>query len=829
MKLNIILILVMGFSATASFAWNDEETHPTLSEFAAEKYFGPDFMDESVNGDQVRDLIKNGSILEDTGGLAQFAGGTARSLNHFHNASKSTLAEARLSDVPSFIPIGGTATWESTLLWAQDGDNQKTKVQGDWSWGKVRELYFKSLTTSDKSEREQLYADYLTGLGYQMHLIQDMGQPNHVRNDTHVWDGASWVMGFETWARRNDVEIIRKRILNKIPIPAVTVDLKAEYTADPSKVPVANLFDTRGYRGARQPTATFDQGLAEYTNSNFFSENTIFSSEYPANDKHYQPYPRKSETNVQDYINKQMSLTTVTTDDDLGPFDSFLVSKQATTGEKLNCLAAAGPFSRKLYQERGEDKYFYRSFIYDICFPEYAEKLIPASAAYSKALLEYFHRGKIKLTVAAPEDITFRSIKVTAKNDTTDEDMGLGDVSLVIRYKALAETPLGGGKYLLNNPPEGTSTADYTYKVIKLSKKIDLKDATVLTFDLSSDILPLYFDDMTMQLVYKGPLGKETDAVAVSQLEKIDSVYSDFDVSLPPSGVYAKVSGDSVDGTFDELRVTALTDIPGGLSGGTFSLALDYRLATSDPFQSHQVATGPDGAVAYIVKVPVKNGVNSLSQGVPTELVFNLSSVSLPVKATNVYLNVVYNRSSDNKSSAIGHNDISEPTPIDVFNNADKVCIDKKWYDAGMPETIALVDTNHNQIAEELDVYAHNVAKIFYKASSAADPTLASSSNYTFSSPDVLIGGSSPRRLGFILTDYDFRLSVTEEWQNTSRLDPWITSPVVKIFNGVAVNNQENYPIMTSFRTFPLWQGGRFVFANTEDEDSECGWDKLNQ
>lgn len=537
MKFIVSILLILLCIISPVYAWNDEATHPTLSEFAAEKYFGADFMVSYINGIQVKKYIRAGSQLEDTGNLAQFLGGTARSLNHFHNASKATLAEARLTDVPTFMPIGGSPTWESTPLWAQDGDNQRTKVNGDWSWNMVRSVYYKYLITSDSSLRELWQVDYLKGLGYQMHLIQDMGQPNHVRNDTHIWDGASLVLGLETWARRKDVEIIKNQILdNMTTIPAVTVNLIAPFAADSTKAPVANLFDTRSYLGTRSPSAAFNQGLAEYTNANFFSENTIFASEYGTDDKHYQPYPRKDETNIQDFIDEQMALTTVTNDDDFGSFDTFVVKKQTTNGEPLNCIATSGPFSRKLYQEWGEDKYFYRSFMYDSCFREYAEKLIPASVAYSKAMLEYFHRGKLEITPPDQQVYSiidgsmttqqFTTITAKVKNTTPNEAITAGSLVAVARYKVDAN-------YLpdLSNNPTDNTLASFAYSVsapVTISPAMNTTP-TEYIFDFSGSPIPAGITDLTLQVVFKGTLGNETDiAIAVGMKDVSEPTHHVF-------------------------------------------------------------------------------------------------------------------------------------------------------------------------------------------------------------------------------------------------------------------------------------------------------------
>ena len=807
-------IIIIFLACAKAYAWENTITHKDISDAAAKLSLRDSLTGTGyeLNGKNLTlsEWIQEGSELEDAGYMS--SPGTARYRNHFHNplCNAGTPTECGLTDM---------MTGQSALLWAQDGENQSRFVGGDWSWRTVRAHYYHFLTATSKAEIDRFTAMTYLGLGYQVHLVQDISQPDHVRNDAHPIDGSDFLWGFETWTRRQRPLIKQYAATATKP----TVDLTQPY--HDGLAPVGGLMDTGRYTADRAPSAAMNQGLVEYTNANFFSDDTIFAGRFAQDDIHYFPFPRREGTNVQKYFDGSLLPEKVLSEDGKS-VEGLWISKSGE-GETVPHLVRVGTLADMAFTVFGEGDFFYDTLFRDeITYDDYARLLIPRAVGYSAALLDYFFRGKIKFTLAAPEDITFRGIKVTAQNDTAGETMGSGDISLVIRYKAQTETDLGGGKFLLNNP-----SADYSYKVTTL-KNQDLSTPRELTFDFSADPLPADFDDMTMQLVYRGKLGNEDEAVSISKPEPIDAVYTDFDLSLPASGVYAQTSDNTLNATFDELRVTALTTLPGGLTGGRIILALEYNLATSDPFQSQPVNNDPSNATAYIMKAPEKNGVDTLAQNIPVELVFDLTSSPLPVNATNVYLRVHYLDTATAMPMAKGFRDISEPTPIDVFNNADKRCIHGQWYTAGSPEAIAQVDANHNQIAEEEDVYPHNIANIFYKASAASSSpltSLASASNYTFSSPAVLSGGAA-RRLGFILTDYNFKLSGAEQWLNADPHDPWVSlGGDVRVFDGIAVENQEAYSLMTHFRNNLLWNGGRFIFVNTLDENAQCGWDKLNQ
>lgn len=115
MKNIILAIIVLLITVTQSYSWENLYTHPHISQFVAEQYFLSVEMNKPVNGKAAVKWIREGATLEDAGSNLQFLDGTARSLNHFHNPTKSKLDEAGLSDLPFFIPNG-----ESALLWAQD-------------------------------------------------------------------------------------------------------------------------------------------------------------------------------------------------------------------------------------------------------------------------------------------------------------------------------------------------------------------------------------------------------------------------------------------------------------------------------------------------------------------------------------------------------------------------------------------------------------------------------------------------------------------------------------------------------------------------------------
>ena len=128
----------------------------------------------------------------------------------------------------------------------------------------------------------------------------------------------------------------------------------------------------------------------------------MFASEaYSTGHRHYFPYPAKSETNLQAFIENTLKTTPYNNVDgiDYGPsVTSFIITRKNTSGQELNCIAKPGPATKKFYNESGEGSAFYESFVLDdiVFFEEQATYLFPRAVAYSKVLLDYFFRGTIK-------------------------------------------------------------------------------------------------------------------------------------------------------------------------------------------------------------------------------------------------------------------------------------------------------------------------------------------------------------------------------------------------------------------------------------------------
>jgi len=530
-----LLLSVLPFLNKPALAWKASETHRLLARYAADnsvlskskgdylKILGFDSgLDEDLEwGEEtktVKEWLADGAEFEDNSDwLTLVLYGQGRYSNHFHDPLKSW-ESAGLDDWLS----GYHLTGESSLLWAQDREKQAYFTEGDWTWQRIRESYYSALISEQKTLIDEYLAQTFRGLGHQMHLIQDCAVPYHVRNDAHFEKISGWkrrnVAGtslFENWAADN-TPIITPFASNPV-LPAVQFDISHDGLS-----PISQLIDTDQYDGTN-PTADLTQGLAEYTNANFFSEDTVFAAErFSEGDRHYFPYPKASSTDLQNYINKLPE--TVIAEDGVSDSNIY-IAKKTGDGESIDHFVTATYLTHDIYLYESDWQLFERTFYLDEkCHHDYTQKLIPRAVGYSAALLDYFFRGRLEVT-AIPNfiDNQIDGIWLKIKNVTpTGEDMTMTDddrLVLVCRYTPEGANPDGSeDKFVMAN----------TYSCIEgecdtqgnLDGIQNGDEATIYFYlpeeeenQIGMQIVKSAEKSVKCMLVFKGKLGEEETAV----------------------------------------------------------------------------------------------------------------------------------------------------------------------------------------------------------------------------------------------------------------------------------------------------------------------------
>ena len=227
------LLSAFFFGSGIAFAFDQHNTHPALTDEIVD-FYNLIFPDKKLSG-QEKEWIIQGSIDEDS---------AARSLNHFYDPVYDSGIWNNYSSKKWALNSGAQLAWAELTkpvdLYSSLSEDT-TAPNGDYSWPRA-------IKDFAEGNRERA----MKGIGHTLHLLEDAGVPDHTRGDAHPGIHS---MGspFETimakW-NRNNFNIASK--------------LKRE-GIEPTNF--KNLGDYFDY-------------IARYSNSNFFSQDTIDNNKY---------------------------------------------------------------------------------------------------------------------------------------------------------------------------------------------------------------------------------------------------------------------------------------------------------------------------------------------------------------------------------------------------------------------------------------------------------------------------------------------------------------------------------------------------------------------
>lgn len=267
-----------------------------------------------------------------------------------------------------------------------------------------------------------------------------------------------------------------------------------------------------------------------------------------------------------------------------------------------------------------------------------------------------------------------------------------------------------------------------------------------------------------------------------------------IEISIPDDGFYGITDDPAAGFTSIKFKAKNTTEDNEEMTNGTIELVVKYRLSQGNPFTNAYSNTSEE---FYYIVAPEQSGVSSIPRNDPVELSFDLSGDNaIPLWATDLYLYVVFKGKLGNEDNAIavGFKDISEPTPIDLYNNMDKICFNGVWETAGSSALIAYVDNpahggNDNGVANEYDVYAHNLKDVYYRFyPPGQEPQYPSPTEHHHYLPG-LEGGAFNRSI-YVLTDYEFNYTFLTSVETTDANDPWDHLDQLYIIEEQAIKNQ---------------------------------------
>jgi hypothetical protein len=466
-------------------------------------------------------LVLRGAEDEDAG---------RRSLSHFFDPQNGGRGLEYL----------GTASVASPA-WIIDGSGQEEGEEVSYVTAKA--LLHTALIGGTKASRDAALGKTFEALGHVIHHLQDMAQPQHVRNDIHC----------DEWLTR-----LFESSWIRLPVCPVTGAFQPSayenYTFDKVKAMGPQTYAPVDYATFSDPELLWrngGMGVAEFTSHNFVSAGRNFRRDDGI--VTHPEYPSPSATLA--FIYRRQ----ITDPDLLGPqgpnqplageiwFVGTPVTDQYRPSPSLNGRASTySIFDADLVATQDQGAFTLNRFNYAAA----NEFLLPRAAAYSAGLINYFFRGRIGIelpaegvygvldhatTYAAGQG--FDKLKLKLRNASPDgvkpsgervpQAMQGGTLVAVAKYtlNGCYQPDLSGdysGRFDTGEifPPTGCTFQQYlageeqiSQSAAQLGVNLDPTPAE-FTFDFSSQPIPVNARDLRIQVVYTGTLGAEADAIA---------------------------------------------------------------------------------------------------------------------------------------------------------------------------------------------------------------------------------------------------------------------------------------------------------------------------
>ena len=495
--------------------------------------------------------IMRGAIREDDGQWPAQSnpqddpyGETNRFLNHFLDPiTGAPLTAVPLTQTAANWAIGTTSGF-------QDENVKDPLRRNHFTVADARETLFRALTLKrlqggqlvDESQslanaaarqarRKAYWATTFRALGDVLHLNQDMAQPQHTRNDPH--SGAYLVnLGHSSFienyfeARALAVDAFEVGLWFKNAVRITPRPLPPQLCGEGKCIdyPTPSQFTRYADFWSKAPARS---GLADYSNGGFFSAGTNLG-------KNIYVSPSNS---AQDY--QILAISPTNWDGSPQGDTSPVYLYYGLAADLLNPPFSSQPvpltsfsvWDDFMVSSNNNPKYHLIRENYDA----QADLLIPRAIAYSAGLLRFFFRGEMEISAPAEgvyavidtstpvckDTCGFNKVKLKVKNMTPNENMGPGMLLAVVKFhrNACYVSDLSGDpgapgfvgdtcrvkeeEIVVSDPVNGFSLATNAEQTVSF------------TFPPSARI-PINATDVSLQVVFRGPLGTEIDAVAVT-------------------------------------------------------------------------------------------------------------------------------------------------------------------------------------------------------------------------------------------------------------------------------------------------------------------------
>lgn len=471
----------------------------------------------------IAQLIGEGAFDEDQGWS---------SLNHFYDP----LLDRPLT--PS--PVSSWRSWE----WMVEPNGPIFRQ--DRSLRDARDYFYQALTFNEGSpqeadaERGTNWGLLFLSLGGAAHHMQDMAQPQHVRNDQHC----------DRWYcfHKENPSLYELYTVNR----AGKVDALAA-TASPMYPGSTEFTQLRHFWFNHSETYP---GIAEFTNRHFVSQGTNFTLDEDQVNTGTYPEPRPGPAT--DYPVTQLfanagespdpAIVALCEESDPA-LDCTMTMYSTALSEKASTLSI---FDQDLkprgltvtYTSGAMGPGYTTERLFSLNrfnFDDAHQTLIPQAVAYSAGLINFFFRGSLRIdppalgAYAVADHATaqgFDTVKAKITNTTPNEAMNGGTLVAIAKFhrNGCYQADLSGeftqddAGNLITPCPDYRSAEEHIVTSAKQSLTLASGEQQELSFTFGGPI-PMDATDLYLQVVYRGILGDESDGMAVGTADLAEPTF----------------------------------------------------------------------------------------------------------------------------------------------------------------------------------------------------------------------------------------------------------------------------------------------------------------
>jgi len=398
-------------------------------------------------------------------------------------------------------------------------------------------------------------------LGDVLHLNQDMAQPQHTRNEAHSGIGFEWVQKNLTGHSSYFENYIKARTLNAKAMKirgednkVVTLVATDPLTSLPwGTYPIPRFNSYPEYWSSGGFGHLGGQGLADYSNNGFFTAaNNVGDTTYPF------PASAGLVAVVRPYVAADATGPGLVATYLEGPVADNLTGTNSPVIKmsRQGAFAQWGPTNAA-------------GFILDRNnYDDMVAQLLPRAAAYSAGILNHFFRGKMEISLPDagmyglidhakfapggsnyPTDAAsgfkgFDKIKLKLKNSTESiasipQTMPQGTLVAVLKFHRNTcykddlsgelndQSPLAAQVAACRSETEEIAVSDpLTSQAVPTADTAP--NGVELAFNFTGKQMPINAWDVYLQVVYRGKLGNEDDAVVVATKDISEPTYVTF-------------------------------------------------------------------------------------------------------------------------------------------------------------------------------------------------------------------------------------------------------------------------------------------------------------